>query len=280
MAGDPADDPVVDVAELRRRVDALDWYHTFDLPGGIVTPGIYDHRTAAAKVPFPDLRGKRCLDAASSDGFWAFEMARRGATSVVSVDLADASRQDWQGPVARMDTARGTGRAAAAFAVVAEATGLEVERVDRSVYDLSPEDLGQFDLVFMGNVLLHLSDPGRALRAVASVTSGQLLSYEMVLLGLSMLRPRTPMAQLWHTNDARWWTTNMAGHRRLVEAAGFEIDARGGPLLQPFGSHLPAWPSRPLELRTHGVRATLAYWLFLRRFGVPTSWVLASPIRG
>jgi tRNA (mo5U34)-methyltransferase len=263
---------------LQARVDALDWYHTFELPGGVVTPGIYDHRTAAAKVPFPDLAGKRCLDAASSDGFWAFEMARRGAASVVSLDLADASRQDWQGP--RGDHSAGTGRAAAAFAIVNEATGLGVERLDGSVYDLSPDELGTFDVVFMGNVLLHLSDPARALRAVHSVTDGVFLSYEMVLLGLSVLRPRTPMAQLWHTDDARWWTTNIAGHRRLVQSAGFEIVAKGGPLLQPFGRHLPAWPGRGgIGVKEHGLRASLAYWLFLRRFGVPTSWVLAEPIR-
>jgi SAM-dependent methyltransferase len=271
--------PDLDVDELRRAVDALDWYHTFDLPGGIVTPGIYDHRRAARKVPFPDLTGKRCLDAASSDGFWAFEMARRGAASVVSVDLADATRQDWQGPAGRHDIGAGTGRAAAAFAVVNEATGLGVERVDASVYDLSPDELGTFDLVFMGNVLLHLSDPSRALRAVGSVTDGQLLSYEMVLLGLSLVRPRTPMARLWHTDDARWWTTNMAGHRRLVQSAGFHLDQVGGPLFQPFGTHLPAWPRHGLGVKEHGLRAALSYWLFLRRFGVPTSWVLASPVR-
>jgi tRNA (mo5U34)-methyltransferase len=264
--------------DLQARVDALDWYHTFELPGGVVTPGIYDHRRAAAKVPFPDLTGARCLDVASSDGFWAFEMARRGAASVVSVDLADATRQDWQGPVSRHDRTAGTGRAAAAFAIVNEATGLGVERVDASVYDLSPEALGTFDVVFMGNVLLHLSDPARALRAVHSVTGGVFLSYEMVLLRLSLLRPRTPMGQLWHTDDARWWTTNIAGHRRLVQAAGFEIERAGGPLLQPFGSHLPAWPRHGLGVRQHGLRASLAYWLFLRRFGVPTSWVLARPV--
>jgi len=267
--------------DLRARVDALAWYHTFDLPGGVVTPGIYDHRSVAAKVPFPDLRGKRCLDVASSDGFWAFEMARRGAASVTSVDLADATRQDWQGPLTRMRIDGGSGRAAEAFGVVRDATGPPVERRDQSVYDLSPDELGTFDFVFMGNVLLHLSDPGRALRAVHGVVGdgGRFLSYEMVLLGLTLLRPRTPMGQLWHTNDARWWTTNMAGHRRLLQAAGFEIERAGGPLFQPFGTHLPAWPSRPFGIRTHGLRATVAYWTFVRRIGAPTSWVLARPIR-
>ena len=263
-------------ASLQAKVDGTAWYHTFDLPGGIVTPGMFDHRKVAAKVPFPDLAGLRCLDAASSDGFWAFEMARRGAAEVVSLDLADASRQDWQGtPPAELLS--GTGRAAHAFEIVNEATGLGVQRRDGSVYDVSPETFGTFDFVFMGNILLHLSDPARALKAMRSVTTGQFLSYEMILLGLSIIRPRTPSARLWHTDDARWWTHNIAGHRRLVKAAGFEIEKAGGPLLQPFGTHLPAWPRNGLGIRTHGLRNSLSYWLLVRRFGAPTSWVLARP---
>lgn len=265
-------------AALQQRVDALDWYHSFDLPGGITTPGIYDHRAVAKKVPFPDLSGKRCLDAASSDGFWAFEMKRRGAAEVVSLDLDDASRQDWQGLPNRDVLQGGTGRARRAFAVVAEATQTEIERRDGSVYDISPDDLGTFDFVFMGNVLLHLSDPARALRAIRSVTSGRFLSYEMIQLVMSLLRPRTPRAQLWHTDEARWWTPNMAAHRRLVEAAGFTIEQAGGPIFQPFGPRLAAWPARGATgLRTNGWRASAAYWLGIRRVGVPTSWVIARP---
>ena len=265
---------------LQAQVDGTAWYHTFDLPGVIVTPGIFDHRRVAAKVPFPDLSGLRCLDAASSDGFWAFEMARRGAAEVVSLDLADATRQDWQGIPPPDLFSGGTGRAAHAFDIVNEATSLGVKRRDGSVYDVNPDDFGTFDFVFMGNILLHLGDPGRALKAMRSVTSGQFMSYEMILLGMSIVRPFAPTGRLWHTDDARWWTPNIAAHRRLVRAGGFEIDKAGGPMLQPFGTHLAAWPSRKVlrdGVRTHGVRATLAYWLFIRRFGVPTSWVLAHP---
>ncbi len=264
-------------AALRERVAQLAWYHTFELPHGVVTPGTYDHRRVAGKVPFPPLQGLRCLDVASSDGFWAVEMARRGAAEVVSVDLADMTKLDWQGAPSAVDRSPGTGRAAEAFAIVTEALGIDIERRDLSVYDLSPDEVGRFDFVFMGNVLLHLSDPGRALRAVCSVTTGRFLSYEMIQLILSIMRPRTPLGQLWHLDDARWWTPNLAGHRRLVEAGGFTIERAGGPLLQPFGDHLAAWPRSRADLRGFGVGAQLSYWLFLRRFGAPTSWVLARP---
>src|SRR3546814_19329565 len=80
----------LDPALLRKQVDELDWYHTFDLPGGIVTPGLFAHRKVVAKLPIPSsLAGKRCLDAASTAGFFAFTLARRGADRVVRVALAD-----------------------------------------------------------------------------------------------------------------------------------------------------------------------------------------------
>lgn len=264
------------VTELRRRVDDLDWYHTFDLPGGIVTPGLFDHRTVVDRLPIPtSLAGMRCLDAASSDGFFAFELARRGAAEVVSVDLADASRQDWQRPPTDAEKlTQGSGRATQAFEVVRDALGLDVDRVDCSLYDLSPEKLGRFDFVFMGNILLHLADPARALRALRTVTepTGTLLSFEAISMPLSVLRPRTPVAQLWHEDHGQWWTPNMAGHRRILHAGGWDVTDSGGPLFQPFGSRMRSWPaSVPRRARA------LVFWAFTRRFGGATAWALARP---
>ncbi|MGK2947047.1 MAG: class I SAM-dependent methyltransferase [Acidimicrobiales bacterium] len=263
-------------ADLRQRVDDLDWYHTFELPGGIVTPGLFDHREVVHKLPIPQsLSGLRCLDAASSDGFFAFELARRGAAAVVSVDLADASQQDWQRrPSEPTKQSRGTGRAETAFELVRDALGLDVERVDLSLYDLDPARLGTFDFVFLGNILLHLADPGRALRALRGVTrpEGTLLSFEAISMPMTLLRPRTPTAQLWHEDHAQWWTPNMAGHRRLLHAGGWDIDATGGPLFQSFGDRMARWPRRlPRTPRE------LVFWTCTRRFGGATAWALAHP---
>lgn len=269
----------LDVIDLRRRVDDLEWYHTFELPGGITTPGIFDHREVVRRLPIPaSLDGLRCLDAASSDGFFAYELARRGAREVVSVDLADASRQDWQRPPADpAERSRGSGRATEAFHLVGDALGLEVERVDLSLYDLSPDSMGTFDFVFLGSILLHLADPARALRALASVTrsGGRLLSFEPISLHLTVLRPRTPVAQLWHNDTGQWWTPNVAAHRRLLHAGGWDVLDSGGPLFQPFGAHKQAWPRRlPRSLRE------VVYWGWTRRVGAPSAWALAQPATG
>ncbi|HEX3794007.1 MAG TPA: hypothetical protein VHV57_05875 [Acidimicrobiales bacterium] len=269
MAGSP------DAQDLAARVAALDWYHSFDLPGGVATPGLFNHRDVVKKLPLPvSLAGKRCLDVASSDGFWAFEMARRGAAEVISVDLPDATQQDYSGPPRPDEPGRdqGSGRANQAFQIVKEATGLEVQRIDGSVYDLDQMGLGDFDFVFMGNILLHLRDPILALQQVRSVTAGEFFSYEAISLPQTILRPLSPTGQFALGDENRFWTPNMRGHRRLVEAGGFEITAAGGPLLQKFGPFWPRWPtSRPRSLHE------VTYWMFTRQFGAATAWVRSRP---
>ncbi len=252
----------------------IDWYHTIDLPGGVTTPGYFDLRGIVHKLPIPaSLEGKRCIDVASADGFFAFELARRGG-EVVSVDLADTTKQDWQGPPGvNAERRHSTGRARRAFGIAAEALGLDIERHDMSVYDMTPELLGTFDYAFMGNVLMHLGDPGRALHAVRSVVkpSGEFCSFEGIALVLSLLSRNVPAALLHDKDEPRWWTHNMAGHRRIVEAGGFEVFDQGGPwIFQPLGQFIPKW-GRPRSWRE------LVFWLGVRRKGCASSWVRARP---
>lgn len=268
-----------EASDLRARVEGHPggWYHTLELPGGIVTEGFYDHRGILGKFPFPEtLAGKRCLDLASSDGLFAFEMARRGG-EVWSVDLDDTTEQDWQEGDEERDRSRGVGRARSAFEIARSALGLDVERVNMNIYDVSPQELGQFDFVFMGNILLHLADPARALRAARSVTTGSFLSFEIVSLTLTLLHPRAPTAKLAAQDGAQeWWTANLAGHKRLLRAAGFEVVDSGFPLFQRLGPDHQNQRFRPIVPwrwpRPRGQH--LAFHLFWKPFGVPSTWAL------
>jgi tRNA (mo5U34)-methyltransferase len=269
-----ADTVASGTSDLAARVNALKWYHTFDLPGGITTVGLFNHRNMVKRVPIPaSLAGKRCLDVAASDGFWSFELARRGAAEVISVDLPDAAQQDFSGPPGTAEAlAQGSGRANQAFALVKEATGLNVDRVDGSVYDLDQMDLGTFDYVFMGNILLHLRDPILALQQVRKVTTGEFLSLEAISLPQTLLRPLSPTGQFALGDENLFWVPSKRAHRRLVEAAGFEVFDSGGPFFQPFGGLWPRFPDRrPKTLHE------VTYWLFTRQVGAATAWVRARP---
>lgn len=54
------------------------WYHTIDLGGSVETPGYVDWRGYADRILPAELRGLRALDVGTYDGFWAFEMEKRG----------------------------------------------------------------------------------------------------------------------------------------------------------------------------------------------------------
>jgi hypothetical protein len=133
---------------MRRRPspapDLDGFYHTFELPGRGLTRGYFDLRGVVGKLPLPSrLDGMRCLDVAACEGFWSFELARRGAREVVSLDLPDTAQQDWQGDLPSQVRQRGSGLANEHFRLVRDALGLpQVTRVDLSVYDISPSAWG------------------------------------------------------------------------------------------------------------------------------------------
>jgi 2-polyprenyl-3-methyl-5-hydroxy-6-metoxy-1,4-benzoquinol methylase len=262
---------VADGQSVRERAESVGWYHTYDFGDGVVTRGFFDLREVTKKLPFPaDMTGMRCIDLASSSGFFAFEMARRGG-DVISLDLDDDAKRDPQGTKVHAIPAGSTKRA---FETARDLLGLDVERVSMNLYDVSAEALGKFDFVFMGNVLLHLSDPGRALKGARSITDGHFLSFETISMTLTLTRPRTACAVLNETDGARWWTPNAKGHRRLMEAAEFEVVDSKFPLWQKFGAVHPNWPKRGIRAGEARLGPKLTYWGITRRIGVSSAYAL------
>src|SRR3954453_7595037 len=82
------------VADARRRVGERSWYHTIEVLPGLVTEGWFDLRPFVADYHLPErMDGMRVLDVGTWDGFWAFEMERRGA-DVVALDVEHESEYD------------------------------------------------------------------------------------------------------------------------------------------------------------------------------------------
>jgi tRNA (mo5U34)-methyltransferase len=280
--GDPQAAPSVgsadDAAARTRIAEHPLWYHTMELATGVVTPGWFDLRPVVDRLPWPDVRGKRCLDVGPYDGFLSFELERRGAAEVVAVDIG--GHEDWDWPPHA--TARGEALAeltgaevGAGFRIAKEVLGSNVERRVLSAYDLGPDAVGTFDVVVCGSLLLHLRDPLRALAAIRSVCGEWFLSSEQVRLGLSLRHRRRPLAELnGADNLCQWWIPNAAGHRRMVFAAGFEIVRSTKPYAEPYG---PAHPPRPRSLEA--LRRQALTRLATGSDGVPHAAVLARPAR-
>lgn len=257
--------------ELREQVEALQWYHTLELAPGLDTPGWFDLRAVAPRMPIPaSLEGKRCLDVGTFDGFWAFEMERRGASAVVAIDILDPYRWDW--PAGSTEEtlvainkrkAGGTG-----FEIARRELGSAVSRREVSIYDLDPDEVGTFDVVYVGSLLLHLRDPVRGLEGVRRVCSGSLVLCDAIDTFTSVLFWRRPLATLDGLGRPWWWKPNLAGLERMVIAAGFELTApparirmtpgRGHPRLRPHPRMLVSRVAREEAFRgwrgdAHGI---------------------------
>jgi SAM-dependent methyltransferase len=186
-----------------------------------------------------DLRSRRALDVGTFDGFWAFEMERRGA-SVTAIDVERIDDAEWpphkreelKRDVERHEVELGTG-----FRLAAEALRSQVRRVVCDVYDLERERIGgPVDLVFSGTILLHLRDPVRALERIRSVLApgGELRLIEPFSLGLTLCSPRRPVARLSTLETPfNWWVPNLAALDAWLHTAGFVRVRRLGYVRPP-----------------------------------------------
>jgi tRNA (mo5U34)-methyltransferase len=243
------------------------WYHTVDLGDGLVTPGLHDYRESLPDFQFPDdMRGMTVLDVGSATGFFAFEFERRGAR-VVSTELPslnDLDRFPGQNienslrKIERMifpdgldleglrrgDSERELYRCLldGPFHFCKERLQSRVERYRSTIYDLTAEKAGVpqgFDLVFVGDVLLHTLYPLRALAALAPLCRGTLVLAQMLPEG-----PDEPPAMAYvgggdpEEDHISWWLPNKSCLTEMLTKLGFATAEQVGwhsGLLRPAG---------------------------------------------
>lgn len=265
--------------DARRRIDLLKWYHTIDVLPGVTTPGWFDLRHALDAIPFPDLAGARCLDVGTWDGFYAFELERRGAAEVVAVDLPDLTDLDYPAE-ARADPDFDPSHTAsqprtAGFRLAHELRGSSVQWRGCSIYDLDPDELGTFDVVVVGSLLVHLRDPVRALEAVRRVTRGVLVSVDYIMASTTLAARRRPLYQLnGMGTDFQWWLPNARGHQHLLRCGGFEVEAASSRFLQREGAS-----ARRVPRNVHQAKQQAMNWLLTHdaRAGHTHQALLARP---
>jgi tRNA (mo5U34)-methyltransferase len=188
--------------ELQR----LGWYHSLELPDGRVIPGfqsLAQLRNRIAQFPIPqDLRGKRVLDIGAWDGWFSFEMERRGA-AVTAVDSTAHER----------------------FRVARELLGSRVEYVIEDVCRLSAGDIGCFDIVLFLGVLYHLKHPMLALEKVCELST-DLVCVESFVSGDETDLSTRPIMEFYEATELcgqfdNWVGPNVPCLLAMCRSAGF-----------------------------------------------------------
>jgi SAM-dependent methyltransferase len=159
------------------------FYQTICLPGIGVIHGSWDHREETdAYLGHIDFKGKRVLDVGPANGFFSFEMEKRGA-KVVALDLGKEA--DWDAvPHPDIDVAFLQGALRNNVRLVENAFWFthkllksNVRLIYGSVYD-TPNLINKVDVALMGNVLQHFRDPFRAIEQVAKVVGETIIITE------------------------------------------------------------------------------------------------------
>lgn len=204
-------------SETDREIVAVHWVHRIPLPDGTYTPGDWNTEKYLARLGLPaDFSGLTVLDVGTWDGLYAFEAERRGAARVLATDSFC-----WGGP--GWGTRQG-------FDLAHRLLGSKVEAREIDVLDLSPEQVGVFDVVLFLGVLYHMKHPLLALEKVASVTGGMLIVETMVDLtfmrqpAMSYQRGRSQPISLyrhWRRDPTTWFVPNEAAVVTMLESVGF-----------------------------------------------------------
>jgi hypothetical protein len=133
-----------------------------------------------------DLAGKSVLEIGTASGHLCFWMEKQGA-DVTGYDLSE--EQEWDiVPYHDYDYTEHIARRKEhirrlnnSWWYAHERFGSRARVVYGSVYEISPE-LGRFDVVTMGSILLHLRDPFLALQKAASVARDTMVITDLLML--------------------------------------------------------------------------------------------------
>jgi tRNA (mo5U34)-methyltransferase len=256
MASPPVAPPGFD---SKSAFDGVHWHQQWEIFQGIRTPGRNPVELICSRAEIPlDLTGRRVLDIGAWNGCYSFECERRGASEVIAYSLENPDITGFNRLSALLKS--------------------NVKYIQGSVYSLTPELVGEFDLILFFGVLYHLRYPLLAMDRIRSVSCGDVLIETHTVNGYYFLRPpwwlygfvlqalgvfrRTPIWRQYrefelHAEDqSNWFGPNRAAVIESFETAGFRVDfldSWDGGARSAFRATVIARPSRLVDATYEGL---------------------------
>ena len=197
---------------LQEKVKQIDWMHTIDLGGGIVTPGKWPVNPGiVAAFDRIDFRGKKVLDVGTCNGLWSFEAEKRGAAEIHSIDYLSLVNY-WCTP---------------GYRLAHEALGSRaIYNPDLSVYDVEALGSRDFDVAIFCGVYYHLKSPLLALAKLRKVlkTGGAIVIEGPIIIddercyARFLYRDAVP-------DRSNWWIPTRRCLGEWIESSFFEVTA-------------------------------------------------------
>lgn len=232
----------------------IKWVHEIMLPDGSVTPGIWEQKSEEWNLSSVDFKNKRVLDVGCLDGQYSFFAEKKGAREVLSIDIIEKAKNKSAYPQGAYTNE--------AYLYAHKVLKSKAKYIfPYSVYNITPEDFGKFDIVLFLGVLYHLAHPLLALENINRVlTMGGIVVIETevsrdftnfyrkkrlnkhsksnITSKVNVLHPKAIIKKLFfdmskrifnyekdiHNNDTSiFWNPSIETLERFIDFSGFEI---------------------------------------------------------
>ncbi len=210
------------------------FYHQMDFPDGGTVEGAWDLRGRLDDyLGGVDVGGKTFLDIGTASGFLTFEAEKRGA-DVVSFDMDSPERQhllpfegseyvkDWSSWVEERQKTLNKWHNAYYLAHGKNRSNARLFHGD--IYTLPRELNEKFDIVLLGCILEHLSNPLLAIQAAAMMSKDTLVISDRLFhdsdnrIAVFQGRKKSP------GNNYVWWKLSRGLYEEYLAILGFKID--------------------------------------------------------
>ncbi len=211
--------PNISRDEAQALTDAVPhWHHAMEVISGVRSRGAYDPEPMMLQMQLPRrLDGLTALDIGCNDGYFTFELERRGA-QVTSVDHSPPTP---------------------GFALAHRLRGSHAEHFQDNVYNMTAAQYGQYDIVFLLGVIYHLRHPLLAIDICSTlVKPGGLLVLETHATDNSVIKDDGNFYGMGDTSlqmmqflpyrelcndESNWWTQSLSCLASMIESALFDV---------------------------------------------------------
>lgn len=203
-----------------------------DLPGIGVVGGAWDLRGRFDDyVDSADLAGKSVLDIGTAGGFLTFEAEKRGA-KVVSFDMDDKRRQHYlpyKGHICYEDKSAytrdlnvGYQRWKNGYWFAHQCVRSNARMFYGDIYDL-PVELGSFDVVIVGCIMMHLQNPIIALESISRVSADKIIVVDTVDVHQQDRFAHLESRAEDPSGHFIWWVYSVGLYREVFAMLGYDL---------------------------------------------------------
>jgi|TARA_B100001964_G_scaffold237125_1_gene300068 2-polyprenyl-3-methyl-5-hydroxy-6-metoxy-1,4-benzoquinol methylase len=230
--------------ELNEIIKNNKWYQRFSIEG-IETNGLFDWRPyfknfKNEKIIF---KNKSLIDVGPGDGFFSYKFKELGA-KVTAYDIINQAERDnynfgeanikfdSQGNIRKRNSNNNFN-----FELINKILNLNIDLIYGNIYELSKIKL-KYDIVFCNDVLMHLTDPIKAIYNLKNVSKKYVIIGNPIIddrlkirniksfissIGYFFLRKSAISSFLGKSDRNAYWILNKNGFKSLVESAGIKI---------------------------------------------------------